>query len=157
MCRSRGAPSARQTLTSSGSQRRRVDPDERTVGHEHLVGLRSFGHARRDVHIDPEIVAAELAGPAPVDPGPHPRPVAVDRYPDERLLCVKRGVDRVLCTSERRHHTVPETLDDPPVVGEDRGIDHHPDLAQQLERRRVPRLSAQDEKPTRSVNRIASS
>jgi hypothetical protein len=40
---------------------------EHGVGDEHLVGFRGIAHASSDVDIDAKIVAAELAGPSPVD------------------------------------------------------------------------------------------
>src|SRR5712691_430370 len=53
-----------------------VEQLERTVRHQQLVAGSLLGHARRDVHVHAEVVAAELPRPPHVQAGAEAGPVA---------------------------------------------------------------------------------
>ena len=113
---------------------------ERSVGHQDLTRLGGFADASGDVDVDPEVVTAEPPRPAPVDACAHSGPVPIELDVLQSFLGFERAIDRTLRSGERRHQAVSEPLNDPAVVGDDRGFDDGVGLAQKLERGGVPNL-----------------
>ena len=126
-------PRGAQPLGATGLEAVTLDLGQQRVGDQHLAGLGRRRHARGDVDVNAEIVAAQPAGPAPVNARPHARRVVVDLDPAHRLLRIERRLDRRLGGQERGHQTIAQALDDPALVLGDHRLDLGSDLAQEFE------------------------
>src|SRR3954447_13516180 len=127
-----------------------VQPLAGCARHEDLAWLRDSRHARRDVHVDAEVVAADLARPPEVDPGSELAAVAVRLDGTDGLARRARCPDRAFGVTEGGHHAVPQPLHEAPAVRGDRGVLVRTHSAQQLECRFVADL----ERPGREVDQV---
>jgi len=66
----------------------------------------------------------------------------------QRAMGVERRLHRCLRAEEAGHESVAEPLDDPTLAREHCRLDRHPDLSQQLERRRIAGLVRLEDNPT---------
>src|SRR5215208_5595397 len=127
-------PRRLQSLRLGDLEQLRIERVAADLGDEHLLWLRRVDHARGDVDVDAEVVAAELPRLARVYAGPQARPMARHLDLPHAVASVERGEDRVVGMLEDRHRAVPEVLHHRPVVFGDRLVEHMADLAQQLDR-----------------------
>ena len=132
-----GVPSARSRFARPVRTPSRSDLGQQRIRDQDLSGLGRGGDSGSHVDVDAEVVAAELAGPAPVHPGAHPGLVPVDLDAADRVLGVEGGLDRCLGAQKGGHQAVAQALDDPALVLGDRRLHDGSHLAQQLEHGRI--------------------
>ena len=129
-----------------------------SVGDEDLAGPGSLGEPGGDVDVDAEVVAADLARAADVDPGAQLRPVSLDLDQRRPLGGGEGGLDRA-CRRPRRRaiSPSPSRFTTSPRRSRIGGSTALLKSRSSRDRRRSPASRAQLEKPTRSVKRTATS
>ena len=145
-----GAPGAFSRFALAISNSSWIERPAAHLGNQDLLGLRRLDHTCGDVHVDAEVVAAELARLARVHAGSQARPVARDLDLPHAVASVERRRDGVVRVLEDGHRPVAEVLHDRAVVFGDRLVEHVADLAQQLDRRLVTDL----ERPRREPDEV---
>jgi hypothetical protein len=128
----------------------RVELEQDAVGDEDLAGLGGVAEAGRDVDVDAEVVAADLARAAEVDAGAQPGAEAFDLDRGDPFLSDKAGLDRAAGIPKRRHQPVAEALDDLALALGHRRLDRRRHLPQQPQRRLVARL----QRPAREADQV---
>src|SRR3954467_5312263 len=107
---------------------------EQLLRDEYLVGLGVLGQPRGDVHVDPQVVAADLARLAHVQAGAELRLVAVAFDLTEVVAAFLDRLERLGRLGEDRHHPVAQPLDHAAAAVGHRRLDRLADVAQQVDR-----------------------
>ena len=157
MTRSSGAPSARSRLRAAELELVFVELSAGRSRDQDLTALRRVGDAGRDVDVHPEVIAAHLARLAEMDAGAQLRREAADLDLAEPALGLAAPSTALPGSSKTAIEPSPRRLTITPPWFEIASLSAPPTLLRSSSVASSPAFSAHDEKPTRSVNRIATS